>query len=110
MTALPHTGRAWPAAPHKGRLSRSWLFTTEGFSITRKISSRTRCLSPETSLRRSGSRRGQGQSRCRATAGMALTAAYLVSRLASTAPPVMPALSPRLEAMISTPFTVPGMA
>jgi hypothetical protein len=35
---------------------------------------------------------------------------YLVSRWARTAAPVMPALSPSLEAMISTPFIVPGMA
>ena len=36
--------------------------------------------------------------------------AYFVSLRASTAAPVMPALSPSLEAMISTPFIVPGMA
>ena len=35
---------------------------------------------------------------------------YLPLALASTAPPLMPALSPSLEAMISMPFTVPGMA
>ncbi len=35
---------------------------------------------------------------------------YFVSLRARTAPPVMPALSPSLEATISTPFMVPGMA
>ena len=35
---------------------------------------------------------------------------YFVSRRASTAPPVMPALSPSFDAMISTPFMLPGMA
>ena len=35
---------------------------------------------------------------------------YLVSRRASTAAPVMPALSPSFDATISTPFMVPGIA
>ena len=35
---------------------------------------------------------------------------YFVSRRARTAAPVMPALSPSLEAMISTPLRAPGMA
>lgn len=35
---------------------------------------------------------------------------HFADRLASTAAPVIPALSPNLEAMISTPFIVPGMA
>jgi hypothetical protein len=42
--------------------------------------------------------------------GMPGLRVYFVSRRARTAPPVMPALSPSLEAMISTPFMVPGMA
>src|SRR5262249_4233038 len=34
----------------------------------------------------------------------------LASRRASTAPPVIPALSPSFDAIISTPFIVPGIA
>ncbi len=35
---------------------------------------------------------------------------YLVSLRARTAAPVIPALSPSFEAIISTPFNAPGMA
>ena len=42
--------------------------------------------------------------------GFGSAPAHFVARRASTAPPVIPALSPSLDATISTSFIVPGMA